>query len=175
MEGFEVQNTMYTSVSNRESFSNSRGSFKRSPGFVSNEKTPIWNRAPKFFISVALACFSGLMLTLLLTNVFKLKPSERVAITIECCYQNVGIATSIALNMYEGDDVIEASGIPLMYGVCEVVLLSAFGVFAHYMNWTYANKREVSFIKAVFSVNQDDKDRRLKLPTDEEGEDNLKS
>ncbi|GMI06686.1 hypothetical protein TrVE_jg8081 [Triparma verrucosa] len=125
-------------------------------GFVSNEKTPIWNREAKFFISVLVACFSGLALTLLITRFFKLTPPERVSITIECCYQNVGIATSIALNMYEGDDVIAATGVPLMYGVCECFLLTSFGVFAHYMDWTYANKKELSIVKAIFSVNQEE-------------------
>ena len=117
----------------------------------SNEKTPIWNREAKFFISVLVACFSGLALTLLITRFFKLTPPERVSITIECCYQNVGIATSIALNMYEGDDVIAATGVPLMYGVCECFLLTSFGVFAHYMDWTYAIKKELSIGEALSS------------------------
>ncbi|GMH58967.1 hypothetical protein TL16_g02729 [Triparma laevis f. inornata] len=140
-------------------------------GFVSNEKTPIWNREASFFIIVIIACAAGLSLTLLIASCFNLTNPERVSITIECCYQNVGIATSIALNMYEGDDAIAASGIPLMYGVCECFLLTGFGVFAHYMNWTYADKKELSIVKAMLSINQDaSKEGVFKVATKNEDE-----
>eukprot|EP00518_Triparma_eleuthera_P008216 CAMPEP_0182478086 /NCGR_PEP_ID=MMETSP1319-20130603/31955_1 /TAXON_ID=172717 /ORGANISM="Bolidomonas pacifica, Strain RCC208" /LENGTH=319 /DNA_ID=CAMNT_0024679383 /DNA_START=489 /DNA_END=1448 /DNA_ORIENTATION=- len=123
-------------------------------GFVSNEKTPIWNREPKFFIATCSACVTGLTLTLLITKCFRITPPERCAITIECCYQNVGIATSIAINMYTGDDQIEAAGVPLMYGVSEFFMLMAFGVLSHYMNWTFVKRDEMSLVQAIFSFNQ---------------------
>ena len=77
--------------------------------FVSSSKTPLWNRPPEFFLATCSACAAGLLLTLGITRMFKIAPQERCAITVECCYQNVGIATSIAINMYKGDEQIEVS------------------------------------------------------------------
>ncbi|GMI09413.1 hypothetical protein TrLO_g6834 [Triparma laevis f. longispina] len=72
--------------------------------------------------------------------------------------------------MYKGDDAIAASSIPLMYGVCECFLLMGFGGFAHYMNWTYADKKELSIVKAMLSINQDaSKEGIFKVATKDEG------
>ena len=63
-------------------------------------------REAEFFAAVFMACGSGLLLTFILSKCFNVSDPERVAITIEACYQNVGIATSMALGMYEGDEQI---------------------------------------------------------------------
>eukprot|EP00520_Triparma_pacifica_P010120 CAMPEP_0118635902 /NCGR_PEP_ID=MMETSP0785-20121206/2324_1 /TAXON_ID=91992 /ORGANISM="Bolidomonas pacifica, Strain CCMP 1866" /LENGTH=406 /DNA_ID=CAMNT_0006526967 /DNA_START=162 /DNA_END=1379 /DNA_ORIENTATION=- len=122
--------------------------------FVGQANAPIWNRESEFFAAVFSACGSGLIITFLITQCFSISHPERVAITIEACYQNVGIATSMALGMYEGDDQIKAVGIPLLYGFAECVLLGLFGVFSYYKNWTYANPKEVGFLKALLRMHQ---------------------
>ena len=48
----------------------------------------------------------------------------------------------------------QAAGVPLMYGVCEFLLLTLFGVLSHYMNWTFVKREETSLVKAIFSINQ---------------------
>jgi hypothetical protein len=122
--------------------------------FVGQANAPIWNREPEFFAGVFAACGSGLLLTFIVTLVFKVSDPQRVAITIEACYQNVGIATSMALGMYEGDDQIKAVGIPLLYGFAECVLLAIFGICAFYKNWTYADPKDVGFFEALLGVYQ---------------------
>ena len=58
--------------------------------------------------------------------------------SIECCYQNVGIATSVALAMFEGDELAEAMGVPLYYGGVEAFVLGIYCIGAWKMSWTKA-------------------------------------
>ncbi len=59
---------------------------------------------------------------------------------MECCYQNVGIATSVALTMFEGDELSEAMGVPFFYGVVEAVILGIYCIGAWKLGWTKAPK-----------------------------------
>lgn len=58
-----------------------------------NQDARIWNRDAKFYFAVLLPCLSGLLVANGLTTLLKLRYPERVTVSIECCYQNVGIAT----------------------------------------------------------------------------------
>ena len=58
--------------------------------------------------------------------------------SIESCYQNVGIATSVALTMFQGDDLGEAMGVPLFYGIVEAILLGVYCVMSWKLDWTKA-------------------------------------
>ena len=58
--------------------------------------------------------------------------------SIESCYQNVGIATSVALVMFENDEQAAAMGVPLYYGVVEAFVLGTYCFIAWKMNWTKA-------------------------------------
>jgi hypothetical protein len=59
-------------------------------------------------------------------------------VAIECSYQNVGIATSLALTMFEGDDLNNAMGIPFFYGVCEAVIVGIFCLICWKAGWSKA-------------------------------------
>lgn len=59
-------------------------------------------------------------------------------VSVECCYQNVGIATSVALTMFEGDELAEALGVPFFYGVVEAVILGVYCIGAWKLGWTKA-------------------------------------
>lgn len=98
----------------------------------------IWNRNWKFYIGVAAPCTIGLVFANILTTISGLKRPERVTVSIECCYQNVGIATSVALAMFEGKDLSEAMGVPLFYGFIEGFILGIYCIVAWKINWTKA-------------------------------------
>ena len=53
---------------------------------------------------------AALALSLALTSFPKcsLKKPERVSVAIETCYQNVGVATAVALSMFQGPDQPQA-------------------------------------------------------------------
>ena len=100
--------------------------------------TRIWNRDLKFYLGVAAPCVAGLIISNIVTTFMQLKRPERVTTSIECCYQNVGIATSVALTMFKGDDLATAMGVPLYYGLVEAAILGLYCVVAWKCNWTKA-------------------------------------
>lgn len=64
------------------------------------------------------------------------------AVAVECCYQNTGIATSVAITMFQGDDLATAVGVPLFYGICEAAILAIYCLGAWKAGWTKAPKDE---------------------------------
>lgn len=60
------------------------------------------------------------------------------AVAVECCYQNTGIATSVAITMFSGDDLATAVGVPLFYGICEAVILVFYCLAMWKAGWTKA-------------------------------------
>ncbi len=101
----------------------------------------IWNRDWQFYVGIALPCVAGLLISNVMTTMLSLKKPERVTVSVECCYQNVGIATSVALTMFQDKrDLAEAMGVPLFYGLVEAVILAIYCLIAWKMNWTKAPK-----------------------------------
>lgn len=98
----------------------------------------IWNKEWKFYVGVSAPCIVGLAFANVFTTMFRLKKPERVTVSIECCYQNVGIATSVALAMFEGNDRAEAMGVPLFYGFVEAFILGIYCIVAWKSGWTKA-------------------------------------
>lgn len=108
----------------------------------SDQNVNIWDQEPLFYIGVAIPCILGLILATCMGTYFGLEKPERVAVAVECCYQNTGIATSVAITMFTGDDLATAVGVPLFYGICEAVLLAIFCLGAWKIGWTKAPKDE---------------------------------
>jgi predicted Na+-dependent transporter len=108
--------------------------------FLSNSDADmqIWDRDWKFFVGVAAPCILGLVFSNLIATCIELKKPERVTVSIECVYQNVGIATSVALTMFDGEDQAEAMGVPFYYGLVEAVVISAYCIGAWKCGWTKA-------------------------------------
>lgn len=106
------------------------------------ESSKVWERDWQFYAGVAFPCLAGLVLA----NVFSyygFKDPERVTLSIECCYQNCGIATSVAMTMFtNGQERADAMGVPLFYGLVEAVVLAAYCIFAWKRGWTKAPKNE---------------------------------
>ena len=71
----------------------------------------IWARDWSFYVAVLIPCIGGVVLANMIAASISLKPPERMTVAIECCYQNVGIATSLALTMFQGDDLSDAMGV----------------------------------------------------------------
>ena len=59
-------------------------------------------------------------------------------LSVECCYQNIGIATSVALTMFKGDELSMAMSVPLFYGFVEAFVLGIYCIIAWKANWTKA-------------------------------------
>lgn len=98
----------------------------------------IWARDWNFYVAVSGPCIAGLVLANIIATYYDLKPPERVTVAVECCYQNVGIATSLALTMFDGDDRNEALGVPFFYGIVEMFFIGTYCVGAWKAGWTKA-------------------------------------
>lgn len=98
-----------------------------------------WNQHWKFYVGVSLPCLVGLALANTFSRFFRLKKPECVAISIECCYQNTGIATSAAVTMYSDPTIrAQAVAVPLFYGVVEAVAIGLYCLWAWKSGWTKA-------------------------------------
>jgi hypothetical protein len=60
------------------------------------------------------------------------------SVSVEACYQNVGIATSMAMTMFAGQELNVAMGVPFFYGVCEAIFVGSYCVIAWKMGWSKA-------------------------------------
>mmetsp|Transcript_13431 Transcript_13431/g.29167 ORF Transcript_13431/g.29167 Transcript_13431/m.29167 type:complete len:447 (-) Transcript_13431:109-1449(-) len=98
----------------------------------------LWEHPWTYYASVAAPCILGLIIANLLTSFVQLAKPERVTVSIECCYQNVGIATSVALTMFEDNDLSEAMGVPLFYGLVEAFAVGVYCIGAWKCGWTKA-------------------------------------
>lgn len=103
---------------------------------------------PTWYVAVASPCLLGLLISLSIARAIKCTKPESVAICIECCFQNTGIANSVALTIFSGRDASRALLVPLFYGLTEIVVLSVFGFVAWQLNWTYAQRTE-NFLACV--------------------------
>ncbi|KAL7530925.1 hypothetical protein ACHAXR_003751 [Thalassiosira sp. AJA248-18] len=106
------------------------------------EGSGIWERDAKFYVGVAMPCVIALVLSNIMTTLSGLKKPERVTSCIECCYQNCGIATSVALTMFKGDELAEAMGVPFFYGMVELLVVGMYCIGAWKAGWTKAPPNE---------------------------------
>jgi len=104
----------------------------------SSEESRMWGRPWQFYIGVMFPCLASLIIGNIATTALKIAKPERVTISIETCYQNVGIATSVAMTMFDGAESSEAIGVPAYYGLLEGVLLGIYCIGAWKLGWTKA-------------------------------------
>jgi hypothetical protein len=57
---------------------------------------------------------------------YPFRPFLCSTVSIEVSYQNVAITTSVALSMFTDDDLNQAMGAPLMYGIYEIIFISLY-------------------------------------------------
>lgn len=108
--------------------------------FMSNSssESSLWDRPWYFYAGVAMPCVLALIIGNIITSVLLLPKPERVTISVETCYQNIGIATSVALTMFDGNDSSKAMCVPVYYGMLEAVILGMYCLGAWKLGWTKA-------------------------------------
>jgi predicted Na+-dependent transporter len=102
----------------------------------------LWDKDAKFYIGVAAPALVGVSIATYMASRFNLDKPERVAVAVESCYQNTGIATSVAITMFKGEDLATAIGVPLYYGICEAVILAIYCMICWKIGWTKAPANE---------------------------------
>lgn len=117
----------------------------------SNE-AQIWGQPWSFYVGVTSPCLVGLFIATVLAAIARLKRPEVISVGVECCYQNVGIATSAAVAMF--NDPVErgqALCVPLFYGLMEGIVLGLYCVIGWKLGWTKA-PRDEKFCVAVVNT-----------------------
>jgi hypothetical protein len=108
----------------------------------SGEDASLWDQDAKFYIGIATPALVGVTIATWMASKFDLDKPERVAVAVEACYQNTGIATSVAITMFSGQDLATAVGVPLFYGICEAVILAVYCLLCWKAGWTKAPANE---------------------------------
>lgn len=107
-----------------------------------SEDAGIWNQNAVFYIGCAIPALVGVTLATLMATKLGLEKPERVSVAVEGCYQNTGIATSVAASMFTGQELATAIGVPLYYGLVEAFILACFCIVCWKMGWTKAPSDE---------------------------------
>jgi predicted Na+-dependent transporter len=106
-------------------------------------ETNFWSLPWSFYVGTAFPCVVGMTVANIVSRSFHLTPSEVMALSIECCYQNTAIATSVAVTMFlDPTERAEAVSVPLFYGVVEAVIIGVYCVCAWKLGWTKAPSNE---------------------------------
>jgi len=103
---------------------------------------PLWDNPMSWFVAITLPVAGGLTIAMIAAKLVRLPSPEAVAVAIECCYQNTGLALTIALSAMSTADIGEASGVPLFYGIIEILVIPLFALTAWRVGWTYASPTE---------------------------------
>ncbi|GAX23001.1 solute carrier family 10 (sodium/bile acid cotransporter), member 2 [Fistulifera solaris] len=98
----------------------------------------LWQREPSFYVAVALPCLLGLTVAVLLSTLLALPRPERVSVCLECCIQNTGVGASVALTMFQGEQLASAMAVPFYYGCVECVVVILFCLSVWKAGWTKA-------------------------------------
>ena len=110
----------------------------------------LWSHSPSFYIGVALPCLLGVLIATAVTSYMQLQKPERVTVAVECCIQNCGIAVSVALTMFEGDQLSRATAVPFYYGTVEFLIIAVYCLSAWQLGWTKAPK-EVNILTMLMT------------------------
>jgi len=110
----------------------------------------IWARDWKFYVGVASPFVLGLLLATSMACYLQFKKPERISFSVECCYQNVGIATFLAMTMFQGAPLKGAIGVPLFYGVLQAALMGIYCIMMWKIGWSKA-PRDTSIFRILSS------------------------
>jgi predicted Na+-dependent transporter len=133
-----------------------------------DKQAQIWAQPWSFYVGVSAPCLVGLFLATCAGVCARLKRPEVISVGVECCYQNVGIATSAAVAMFNTpSERGQALLVPLFYGLMEAVVLGIYCLIGWKLGWTKA-PRDINFctmLVTTFEVDDDDDDSSIQSPT----------
>jgi predicted Na+-dependent transporter len=110
----------------------------------SHKNARLWDRDQSFYFGLAMPSIAALLVANAVTLVLKLPKAEVVTISVESCYQNVGIAMSVSIAMFYGEDLARAVAVPFYCGLLQAAMTFCYCIVAWKLGWTKA-PAEVSF------------------------------
>lgn len=125
-----------------------------------------------FFIFTPAPIVLGLISSVIISSLTQLKKPERVTVSVECCYQNTGIAITSCLTIFSGEEQSNALGVPFFYTGMQTLIVGLFCLFCWKAGWTKAPPN-ANFFKMLFNNYQDVKVSDENGTNVENGGDNL--
>lgn len=99
----------------------------------------LWDHPWTFYVGVAFPCVLGIVVATFIAKSLGLSSPETMTIAIECCYQNPGIATSVAITMFDDpDDRAKAVSVPLLYGGLQAIVIFIYCLAGWKLGWSKA-------------------------------------
>lgn len=114
------------------------------------------------YFAIMLPCVLGLASATLLSSALRLPKPERLTTSIECCYQNTGIATSAAFSLFSSDPELlsQAMRVPVIYGLVEAVSIGLYLIVFWKLGWSKAPRDEkfCTVLTKSYELREDDKE-----------------
>lgn len=108
-------------------------------------------KEPVFYYGTILPIAFGLVCSVIVASLVRLKRPERVTVAVECVYQNTAIAMTSALSLFPNpQDQKEAVAVPFWYTGMQTVFTGVFCLVAWQFNWTKAPRTD-NPIKMLFN------------------------
>mmetsp|Transcript_26916 Transcript_26916/g.60453 ORF Transcript_26916/g.60453 Transcript_26916/m.60453 type:complete len:513 (-) Transcript_26916:75-1613(-) len=102
-----------------------------------------WRQPWAFYVGVTSPCLVGLFIATGCGVLARLKRPEIISVGVECCYQNVGIATTASVAMFQDPtERGQALCVPLFYGMMEAIVLGIYCLIGWKLGWTKAPREE---------------------------------
>mmetsp|Transcript_4865 Transcript_4865/g.14120 ORF Transcript_4865/g.14120 Transcript_4865/m.14120 type:complete len:388 (+) Transcript_4865:80-1243(+) len=109
----------------------------------------LWDYPIDFYFAVGMPCLAGLLIAFGIARVLQVKIEECVSICIECCYQNTGLAITVALTVFtDPEETARATAVPIIYAGFEIALIAIFVLASWKLGFTYAPANE-PFLKCI--------------------------
>lgn len=128
-----------------------------------SQEAQLWGQPWSFYVGVTAPCLVGLFIATIFASIARLRKPERISVGVECCYQNVGIATSAAVAMFDDPiDKGQALCVPLFYGLMEAIVLGIYCIIGWKCGWTKA-PREETFCTMIVTTYEVDEDEEIEI------------
>eukprot|EP01084_Bolivina_argentea_P239091 401816_1 len=115
----------------------------------------VWELPSNIFLATIILNVIAWFISLLFSFiVFKLPNNQSIAVCVECCNQNVGLAISIVLlTINNKDDANTAVGVPMLYGALNALFIlllgTLFRIFGFIKNDNDGNYEKSGFTKCT--------------------------
>jgi len=127
-----------------------------------------------FFIATPAPIVLGLVCSVIIASLMALRKPERLTVSVECCYQNTGIAITSCLTIFQGEEQRSALGVPFFYTGMQTLIVGLFCLFCWKIGWTKA-PANANFLKMLLTNYQEEGSSTSTTSTDIDVADELEN
>lgn len=102
-------------------------------------------REPIFYYGTIMPILTGMICSIIISSLANLHKPERITVSVECVYQNTGIAMTSCLTLFSGEEQNIAVGVPFWYTGMQTLFVGIFCIVAWKIGWSKAPANENIF------------------------------